>query len=67
MGVSVRLLAVVPEAGVVLPHEFVVKPGGRIITEPPLDGSGMKIKLNTVLKGDESSAEGYLGDDGKTF
>ncbi|MDB5883882.1 MAG: hypothetical protein JWR74_53 [Polaromonas sp.] len=67
MGVPVRLLALTPEAGVVLAPEFVAEPGGRIIASPPLNGAGMKIKLNTVPKGDESSAEGYLSDDGKTF
>lgn len=40
---------------------------GLIVMKPPKNEFGVEIKLETVPKGDLSSAEGYLSDDGKTL
>ncbi len=67
MGVPVVLLASKPSDGTPLPAGYVEEPEGRIIATPPVNAANMKIRLDTVPKNDESSAEGYLGDDGKIF
>jgi hypothetical protein len=61
MGVKVVLLAAKPADGTPLPAGYVEEPGGRVIAVPVTNATGMKVDINTVKKGDESSAEGYLG------
>lgn len=40
---------------------------GRVIAGPVMNGFGQEVKLDTVPAGDESSAEGYMGKDGKFY
>jgi hypothetical protein len=61
MGVKIVMLAAKPADGTALPAGYVEEPGGRVTAGPVINASGMKVDLNTVKKGDESSAEGYLG------
>ena len=43
------------------------EPGGRILAGPPVNAAGFEVDLATVPLNDESSAEGYLGTDGKFY
>jgi hypothetical protein len=60
MGVKVLLLAAKPDVGQTLPPGYVEEPGGRVIAGPVMNAANMKVDINTVKRGDESSAEGYL-------
>jgi hypothetical protein len=61
MGVKVVLLAPKPIGTALVPAGSVVEPEERVVAVPVRNGTGMKVDINSVLKGDESSAEGYLG------
>jgi hypothetical protein len=66
MGVKVVLLAAKPIGTATVPAGSVVETEERVVAVPVRNGTGMKVDINSVLKGDESSAEGYLGEtDGK--
>jgi hypothetical protein len=56
---------------VLLQNKDPVKEGydsvGRVIAGPVMNGFGQEVKLDTVPAGDESSAEGYMGKDGKFY
>jgi hypothetical protein len=68
LGVRIKLMSPPPNPlnGENLAN-YLPDPMGRIVARSPTNANGFKIKLNTVAKGDESSAEGYLSDDRKTF
>jgi hypothetical protein len=68
MGVKVKLMSLWPGPNSGESSEnYLPDPMGRIVARSPINANGFKIKLSTVEKGDESSAEGYLSDDRKTF
>lgn len=56
---------------VLLQNNYPDKPGyepmGRIVAGPVMNGFGQEVLLETVPRGDESSAEGYMGSDGKFY
>jgi hypothetical protein len=43
------------------------EPEGRILAGPPVNAQGFEVDLATVPLNDESSAEGYMGADGKFY
>ena len=43
------------------------EPVGRILAGPPVNAQGFEVDLATVPLNDESSAEGYMGSDGKFY
>jgi hypothetical protein len=66
MGVKIKMLAPYP-GGSELVDNYEPDNVGRIKASTPTNAIGMKIRLSTVGKGDESSAEGYLSDDRTIF
>lgn len=61
MGVKILLLAQKPADGSTMPAGYVEEPGGRVIAVPVTNATGMKVNINSIPLGDESSAEGYMG------